>query len=196
VKSVLLLSGGLDSAVALAECHDDTIAVHFSYGQTAERQERQAAQALSAHYGVTLEEVSIPMFPRPGSKCPVHVGDKPENVPGRNMIFLAYTESLLPADEYVMGAHLGDLRNGCQCRTLKLVTAQWLLTGPPVIRVQMRTKADLVRLGNLLGAPMELTWSCYWGDPRPCGACASCEERAAAFAEAGVLDQERVSASG
>jgi len=51
-----------------------------------------------------------------------------------------------------------------------------------------KTKADIVRLAMLLHAPLELTWSCYSGDARPCGECDSCRLRAKGFAEVGVED--------
>jgi 7-cyano-7-deazaguanine synthase len=50
------------------------------------------------------------------------------------------------------------------------------------------TKADIVRRGVALGAPLELTWSCYRGDRVPCGNCDSCVLRAKGFAEANVAD--------
>ena len=51
------------------------------------------------------------------------------------------------------------------------------------------TKADVVRKGVELGAPLHLTWSCYSSaGPFPCGHCASCRLRARAFGEAGVPD--------
>ncbi len=49
-------------------------------------------------------------------------------------------------------------------------------------------KAEIVRHGLALGAPLALTWSCYAGADRPCGVCDSCILRAAGFAEAGVAD--------
>jgi len=55
----------------------------------------------------------------------------------------------------------------------------------PIIRM---SKADIVRHGTDLGAPLELTWSCYAGLEWPCGVCDSCELRAAGFAAAGVPD--------
>jgi len=54
-----------------------------------------------------------------------------------------------------------------------------------------RSKADIVRLGVELGAPLEHTWSCYEGGTAPCGRCDSCLLRAKGFAEAGVSDPAR-----
>jgi len=50
-------------------------------------------------------------------------------------------------------------------------------------------KSEVVRVGLQIGAPLELTWSCYFGEPgRPCGACDQCKWRQEAFRAAGVLD--------
>jgi len=50
------------------------------------------------------------------------------------------------------------------------------------------TKAQIVKLGVELGAPLEDTWSCYDGGDVPCGACDSCLLRAKGFAGAGIRD--------
>lgn len=65
----------------------------------------------------------------------------------------------------------------------------------PIIQM---TKADIVRLGIRLGAPLEYTWSCYEGYNIPCGSCDSCLLRARGFAEAGEKDPllERLAGSG
>jgi 7-cyano-7-deazaguanine synthase len=55
----------------------------------------------------------------------------------------------------------------------------------PIIHM---SKADIVRHAIDLGAPLELTWSCYRGAAQPCGACDSCLLRAEGFASAGVPD--------
>jgi 7-cyano-7-deazaguanine synthase len=55
----------------------------------------------------------------------------------------------------------------------------------PIIHM---TKAEIVRYAVELGAPLELTWSCYMGGDRPCGTCDSCVLRAAGFEAAGVPD--------
>jgi 7-cyano-7-deazaguanine synthase len=51
-----------------------------------------------------------------------------------------------------------------------------------------KTKADIVRLAERVGAPIALTWSCYAGGARPCGRCDSCLLRARGFAEAAIAD--------
>lgn len=51
-----------------------------------------------------------------------------------------------------------------------------------------KTKADIVRLGVRLDAPLALSWSCYGAGPAPCGQCDSCLLRAKGFAEAGIDD--------
>ncbi len=52
-----------------------------------------------------------------------------------------------------------------------------------------KTKAEVLKLGVEIGAPLHLTWSCYFGNPgRPCGACDQCTWRRDAFAHAGLSD--------
>jgi 7-cyano-7-deazaguanine synthase len=49
-------------------------------------------------------------------------------------------------------------------------------------------KVEIVRLGTELGAPFELTWSCYSREDKACGVCESCVLRRRAFAEAKTQD--------
>ena len=51
-----------------------------------------------------------------------------------------------------------------------------------------KTKADVVKIGTSLGVPYELTWSCYERGDKPCGRCATCIDRAKAFAANGIAD--------
>lgn len=50
------------------------------------------------------------------------------------------------------------------------------------------TKADIVKLGYEINAPLELTWSCYKGKEKHCGLCGTCRERKKAFLFADILD--------
>jgi 7-cyano-7-deazaguanine synthase len=49
-------------------------------------------------------------------------------------------------------------------------------------------KPEIVKLGLSLGAPFDLTWSCYSREDRACGVCESCVLRLRAFSEAGASD--------
>ena len=51
------------------------------------------------------------------------------------------------------------------------------------------SKADIVRRGKKLGAPLHLTWSCYNGGDKACGHCDSCRLRLQGFKEAGYRDE-------
>jgi 7-cyano-7-deazaguanine synthase len=55
----------------------------------------------------------------------------------------------------------------------------------PVITMK---KCEIIRRGRELGAPLQLTWSCYQGEELACGKCDSCQLRLRAFAEAGITD--------
>ena len=79
-------------------------------------------------------------------------------------------------DAFRAAAALG-LQRGVEGRPLDFRT--------PLIE---RTKAQIVRLGVELGAPIELTWSCYRGGPEPCGRCDACALRAKGFFEAALAD--------
>lgn len=50
------------------------------------------------------------------------------------------------------------------------------------------SKAEVIKLGKRVSAPLELTWSCYKGGEVPCGECPSCQVRAKGFQEAGIAD--------
>jgi 7-cyano-7-deazaguanine synthase len=69
------------------------------------------------------------------------------------------------------------LKRGIEGRPVQILT--------PLVDL---TKAQIVTLGLSVGAPLELSWSCYRGDARPCGTCDACVLRAKGFAEAGVAD--------
>src|SRR3989442_893663 len=126
--AVVLLSGGMDSATALAmtikEGHD-VIGLTFDYGQR-HRKEIDAAARIAKHF----REV----------------------------------------------ARLGTKR-GVEGAVMEIRT--------PLIHM---SKADIVRKGEELGVPWELTWSCYLGGLQACGICDSCQLRLKGFREAGVKD--------
>jgi 7-cyano-7-deazaguanine synthase len=123
-------------------------------------------------------------------------------VPARNTIFLsfalAYAEAISASRVYI-GVNALDYSGYPDCRpdyikamqsVFQLGTKQGREGDPieiitPLIDLK---KTEIIQLGNRLGVPWAQTWSCYAGDPVPCGTCDSCRLRLAAFAELGLVD--------
>lgn len=123
-------------------------------------------------------------------------------VPARNLIFLSVAMGVAEVrglDDVYLGVNALDYSGYPDCRpefiesfvrTAELALKRGVEGRPvrivtPLINL---SKADIVRLGVELDAPLHLTWSCYQGGTVPCGACDSCALRAKGFAEAGVKD--------
>ena len=191
--------------------------LHASYGQRTEARERRAFSAIAEFYGVrekllvrldyfraiggsalTDSNISVPENelgePGPGgSAIPVTY------VPFRNAHFLSVAVSWAEASgasAIYIGAVAEDSSGYPDCRPEYYQAFQELIrrgTRPetkieivtPVIRLK---KNEIIRRGVELGAPLQLTWSCYQGEELACGTCDSCLLRLRAFAEAGVRD--------
>ncbi len=215
--SVVLLSGGMDSATCLALAARDAPPVHaltVLYGQR-HAKEVAAARALARRFGVAHHVVlRLPLGPlldsaltRPGRSLPSRPAQKGKipttYVPARNTILLAialgYAESH-GVDRIYFGANAIDYSGYPDCRPEYLRSFERLarratkagIEGRLRLRVEApllrRSKREIVELGEALGVPWELTWSCYAGGRRPCGVCDACRLRARGFREAGVRD--------
>lgn len=215
--SLVVLSGGLDSTVCLglaARDSDRVDAVTFDYGQR-HRVELDHAAAVASHYGVDQLVVPIDLTGWGGSALTDASIDVPEPsaaadpdtvpvtyVPARNLIFLSLAMGIAEArdlDAVYLGVNALDYSGYPDCRpefvqSFASTAALALKRGVEGRPVDVRTplvdmgKADIVRLGLSLDAPLRLTWSCYRGAHLPCGRCDSCALRAKGFAEAGVPD--------
>jgi len=127
-----------------------------------------------------------------GSQIPVTY------VPFRNAHFLAAAVSwaeVLGAEKIYIGAVEQDSSGYPDCRPeFYRAYNEAIRTGTKEGRIEVFTpligmrKADIVTLGLELGAPLDLTWSCYSREDRACGVCESCVLRLRAFAAAGVPD--------
>jgi 7-cyano-7-deazaguanine synthase len=144
-------------------------------------------QAVSAAEAAVEE-----MATRRGAEVPVTY------VPFRNAHFLSAAVSwaeVLGAKRVFIGAVEQDSSGYPDCRpayyqAFQRVVEQGTRDGSIVLEtplIHMR-KREIVALGVALGAPFDLTWSCYSGEDRACGVCESCALRLRAFAEAGVPD--------
>ncbi|HUQ53351.1 MAG TPA: 7-cyano-7-deazaguanine synthase QueC [Gammaproteobacteria bacterium] len=218
-RSVVLLSGGLDSATALGiarargdECH--TLA--FDYGQR-HRSELVASRRVSASLraaahremrvsladfgGSALTDRNIAVPEQPTTGIP------PTYVPARNTVFLSLAMALaevIAADRIVIGVNFLDSSGYPDCRpefiaafqqlarlaTKRGVEGGALTIDAPLINL---TKADIIRRGTELGVDYSLTVSCYQADAegRACGRCDSCRLRREGFAAAQLPDLTR-----
>jgi 7-cyano-7-deazaguanine synthase len=212
-RAVVLLSGGMDSCVcaALAARDSDAAAVHVSYGQRTEDRERQSFAAICERLGIrdrlavrndalrliggsalTDPSMQVPQSHSIGSDIPVTY------VPFRNAHFLSVAVSwaeVLGAEKVYIGAVEQDSSGYPDCRPeYYQAFNQVVKTGTKDGRIQIVTpligmrKFEIVKLGLELGAPFDLTWSCYTREDRACGVCDSCVLRLRAFREAGTAD--------
>jgi 7-cyano-7-deazaguanine synthase len=216
-RVLVILSGGMDSTVCAALALRDfgagnTAALHIDYGQRTEKRERQAFQQICDRLGIpTRLDVHTSFFHRIGGSAltdeRIAVPDAPESigaeipvtyVPFRNAHFLAAAVSwaeVLGAEKIYIGAVQQDSSGYPDCRPeFYAAYNEAVRTGTREGRIRIETpligmrKADIVRLGLELGAPFDLTWSCYSREDRACGVCDSCVLRMRAFAAAGVRD--------
>ena len=217
-RAIVLLSGGMDSAVcaALAVRDFEAAALHVSYGQRTQERERQSflaiCQRLRIHDklmvrnealrligGSALTDDSIAV-PDAESVGPENVGHTipVTYVPFRNAHFLAVAVSwaeVLGAEKVYIGAVEPDSSGYPDCRPAYYQAFNEVIkAGTKEGRIQIVTpliamrKAEIVSLGLELGAPFDLTWSCYNREDQACGVCDSCVLRLRAFAAAGTRD--------
>jgi 7-cyano-7-deazaguanine synthase len=210
--TVVCFSGGIDSTVLL--CSELSLgrtvhAVSVNYGQR-HVCELESAQAITARLGVHWVRVDLPqlrdvMFGSSQTDDAVAVPDGHYSddvmritvVPNRNMILLSIATALavsIGAEAVAYAAHAGDHAIYPDCRepfadamAKAIALADWVpvYLRRPFLSV---TKADIVKLGAALGAPLNLTWSCYKGGNIHCGRCGTCVERREAFTLARVVD--------
>jgi len=203
----------MDSCVcaALAARDYHAAALHISYGQRTQERERQSFleicdrlkihdklivhnESLRAIGGSALtdESIAVPSSQSIGQDIPVTY------VPFRNAHFLSAAVSwaeVLGAEKIFIGAVEQDSSGYPDCRPAYYEAFnQVIKTGTKEGTIEIVTpliylrKAEIVRLGLEVGAPFDLTWSCYSREDQACGICDSCVLRLRAFAAAGSSD--------
>ncbi len=203
-----MLSGGLDSAVALfwARAEGYTLlplSIEFA-GRPARELEAAAAVARAAGAG-PLAKMPLP-FVRLAHELPSYKTPKRPvpygYIPLRNLLF--YTLAAYHADangaRFVVGGHLLEDAQDFPDASPKYFaemndliarsTNGWGLAGSPEVQLPFSglKKEEVVAIGLKLAVPFELTWSCWVDGDAPCGACASCKDRREAFEKAGISD--------
>lgn len=218
-KTVVLLSGGLDSATVLAiarsesyECYCLSLDYHQRHVAELEASKR-VAQALGAAEhkvfnldlslfgGSALTDSSIAVPEAPTEGIPVTY------VPARNTIMLSLSlawAEVLGARDIFIGVNALDYSGYPDCRkeyidafermanlaTKAAVEGHRMTLHAPLIAL---SKADIIRRGHALGVNYGITVSCYQADSEghACGVCDSCRFRREGFASAGLPDPTR-----
>lgn len=215
ILSICLVSGGMDSCVTatIAREESDEIAfLHVSYGQRTEVRERRAFNDIADLYGVEKRlDVSIEYLAKIGgssltdekievTEAELESKEIPTSyVPFRNANMLSIATSwaeVTGAGRIYIGAVAEDSSGYPDCRPEFYEAFEKTIEAgtKPETHIEIRTpiihlrKAEIVKKGMELGAPLHLTWSCYRAEDAACGTCDSCALRLRGFKEAGETD--------
>ena len=214
-KAIVLVSGGMDSCVtaAIAARENEALAfLHISYGQRTEARERKAFNDIADHYAVKPRlDVSIEYLAKIGgssltddtievTEADLKSKEIPTSyVPFRNANMLAIATSwaeVIGASSIYIGAVAEDSSGYPDCRPEFYQAFQRTIDAgtKPDTRIEIRTpiinlsKAEIVKKGIELNAPLHLTWSCYRSEDLACGTCDSCALRLRGFERARIKD--------
>ena len=214
-RAIVLVSGGMDSCVtaAVARAESDELALlHISYGQRTESRERKAYNDIADFYCVEKRlDVSIEYLAKIGgssltdktievTEADLESKEIPASyVPFRNANMLSIATSwaeVIGASAIYIGAVAEDSSGYPDCRPEFYEAFQAAIDAGtrPDTHIEIRTpiihltKAEIVKKGVELNAPLHLTWSCYRSEGFACGTCDSCALRLRGFEQAGVED--------
>jgi 7-cyano-7-deazaguanine synthase len=212
MKTLVLLSGGMDSVTALhwaCNKHEVVGSLSFDYGSKHNHKELPFAKWHCEQLRIQHDVISLDFINglftsdllQSGGEVPDgHYTDenmKRTVVPFRNGIMLAIACGIAEsrgAEGLVIAAHAGDHTIYPDCReSFMRGMASAMLEGT-YARVELLRpfahldKAGIAKLGNSLRVDYEKTWSCYKGHEMHCGKCGTCVERIEAFNLAGMKD--------
>lgn len=209
-KSLIILSGGMDSVTLLYDKKDEiAVAVTFDYGSNHNKREEEFAKYHCNELGI--EHIIIPLtfihdyfkssLLEGASAIPDgHYEDetmKSTVVPFRNGIMLSVACGLAESRELekvLIANHFGDHAIYPDCRkgfidamseAMKCGTYKGITIDAPYTTI---TKTDIAKIGKSLGIDYSKTYSCYKGGEKHCGKCGTCVERKEALRDAGIED--------
>ena len=217
-STLVVLSGGMDSAVCMAWAHDqfkNVEAITFDYGQRHIR-EIESAKNIADLFGVRHDVIKLDAL---SSNAISSLTNKDKSVdatnqdtglpssflPGRNLIFLTVAASLAISrgmNSIVTGVCQADYNGYPDCRstTIGALENAIYLGNEPYLRdagfkiytpVICKPKAETITMAMGLDRGMQaigLSWSCYNGGEKPCGHCPACTAREMGFSQLGLKD--------
>lgn len=217
-KSIILLSGGMDSLLITALSHyrgDDLFVLHFNYGQKTQTKELDCFHKISDYYQIKPQNkkiIDLTFLSQLGGSSltdlkidVTHTLDSDPSdqiptsyVPFRNTIMLSMAiawAEVIGADRIIIGAVFEDLTGYPDCRPKYYeVFNQLIKEGTKEGKIEIETpiikmkKSEIIKKIMQLNAPTQLSWSCYQNEIKPCMVCDSCILRQKAFQEAGIAD--------
>lgn len=196
MKTIVLSSGGLDSAVlaySLQAQGHELVLVHVNYGQLPNEGVYVERCAWTLKVPSKYIKLSTPAF----AGNALTGGGNTDIVPNRNMVLCALAGAQAVqegADAIAIAVSQSDHQNFPDCRPLFIQGLEWVLNVATEQDIKVLTpfiswpKSRIVSLGDELGVNFKHTWSCYRNLAHHCGTCHACQERIVAFREAGVPD--------
>ncbi len=200
MKAVVMLSGGMDSAVLLADLLSQGYqcsGVTVDYAQRHSR-EIDSARAIAKFYSVEHRVMMVRgltggVLLDLDAKVPHGHYEEASMletvVPARNMLLLSLAASAASAQgvkHVAYGAHAGDHAIYADCRPefVKAMRQVLNLDGIELLAPYISwKKGQIAERGKALNVPFGMTWSCYEGKAEPCGKCGTCVERREAFGQ-------------
>lgn len=212
--AVVALSGGMDSCVtaAIAALDYNLALIHINYGQRTELRELKAFNDIADYYKVDKKLIiDLAHFTRIGGssltdknliieKADLANKEIPSSyVPFRNANIICAGVSwaeVIKAEAVFIGAVFEDASGYPDCRPQFFEAFEKVieLGTRPGSNIKIKTpiinmsKAEIIKKGIELKAPLHLTWSCYQNEDEACGVCDSCAYRLRGFSLAGVDD--------
>lgn len=212
-KAVIVLSGGMDSGVLLADYSrkaEIVLAVFFYYGSKHNDKEMKCAEFLADKYGVKLQKIELPFINECFNSSLLSSSDEeiPEGhyeadnmkstvVPFRNGIMMSIAAGIaesVEANQILLGSHSGDHSIYPDCRPeFNKAFAEAVYHGT-YNNVKMIapyadiSKTGIARIGYEINFPFDHSWTCYKGLDIHCGKCGSCVERKEALSCDGQID--------
>ncbi len=218
-KAISVLSGGLDSTVATSLLAKDykVHAITFDYGQRSVRMEINSSRAICDELGLEHTVIDLPWLSKLGESALTSDEDVPKLdveqlddkgfcdetarkvwVPGRNVVFTSIALSFAEAEgaeKIIVGWDLEEAATfpdnskeflDAFNQVLEIGSLENVQIEAPLIQMD---KKEIVKRGDEIGAPMNISYSCYIGKQEHCGVCESCMRRKRAFKLSGVEDK-------
>lgn len=201
-KAVALLSGGLDSAVAMTIAHRElgvAEALCVNYGQRTFKRELSAAEGICSALNIPCESIELNVYEQLNGGKLLSLEEKALGedldfwVPNRNGLLINIAPPVAEAKglPYVVVGFNTDEGASFPDNTVEFMEAtNRALAYSTLGRVKLisptatLSKKEIVDMGRRLGSPLELIYSCYSGEELHCGVCPSCKRLAKAFSDA------------